>query len=137
MNTIPDVASRVVSVPRQSHSDYMSLLKTSDVLLDPLYYGGVNTTYDGFSQGKPIITMATDFHIGRYVYGCYKKMGISECIAADMREYAELAIQTGMDADYRHSVSGKIMAASPVLFEDMEAVREHERIFLQLIEQSD
>jgi predicted O-linked N-acetylglucosamine transferase (SPINDLY family) len=130
--TIPDVAGRIVFVPRQSHDDYRSLLQASDVLLDPLYYGGVNATYDGFALGKPIVTMATDFHIGRYTYGCYKKMGVTGCIAAGIDEYIDISVRTGMDADYRDALTEEIMAASAVLYEDMEAVHEHERIFREL-----
>ena len=133
-NTIPDVAGRIVFVPWQSHTDYRSLMQASDVLLDPLYYGGVNATYDGIALGKPIVTMASDFHIGRYTYGCYRKMGLTECIAADVDEYIEIAVRTGTDADYRHSLTEEIMEASPALYEDMEAVHEHERIFRELVE---
>jgi len=135
--TIPDVADRIAFIPRQPHNNYRSLLLAADVLLDPLYYGGVNATYDGFALGKPIVTMATDFHIGRYTFGCYMKMGVSGCIAADMDEYIDIAVRMGTDTDYRNSLAGDILSASPALFEDVEAVREHERIFRELIKLAD
>ena len=64
-----DVTERIVFLPRQSRPDYLSLMAAADVLLDPPYFGGVNTTYDGISLAKPIVTMPSRFHRGRYTYG--------------------------------------------------------------------
>ncbi|MEK6236896.1 MAG: tetratricopeptide repeat protein, partial [Planctomycetales bacterium] len=54
--TMPGTASRVVFLPRQDRPRYLNLLAAADVLLDPPYFGGVNTTYDGFSLNKAIVT---------------------------------------------------------------------------------
>ena len=134
--TIPDVADRIVFLPFQHESDYRSLTAAADVLLDPLHYGGVNSSYDAFSLSKPIVTLPSRFQRGRYTLACYKKMGLSECVASDPQEYIDIAVALGTDAAYRSEVSQKIRRASPVLFDDIEAVREHERIFNALIEQA-
>ncbi len=63
-------------------------------------------------------------------------MGVMECVAADIDDYVNKAVRLGTDADYRASVSSQIREASPLLFEDTEAVREHERIFQELIERA-
>lgn len=134
--TIPDVAERVVFLPRQSYPEYLNLLAAADVLLDPLHYGGGVTTYDGFSLGKPIVTLPSRFARGRATLGCYRKMGITECVATDPDGYADTAVRLGTDAEYRASVEARIREASDGLFQDVEAVREHERLFRRLGEEA-
>ena len=134
--TIPDVAPRVVFVKFQPTADYLSLLAAADVLLDPLHFGGVNSTYDGLSLDQPIVTLPSQFQRGRYTLGCYKKMGISRCIASTAEQYVELALALANDADLRADVVAEIRETSPRLFEDLDAVREHERILTALVEKA-
>ncbi len=131
--TMPDVADRVRLVPFQQHADYLCLIAAADVLLDPVHFGGVNTTYDGLSLHKPIVTLPSRFQRGRYTLGCYKKMGMFDCVANDPQEYIDIAVRLGTDLAFRAEIEKKIQLTSPVLFEDLEAVREHERIFRALV----
>jgi predicted O-linked N-acetylglucosamine transferase (SPINDLY family) len=132
--TIPDVAGRVVFLPRQPLPDYFSLVSLADVLLDPLHFGGVNTTYDGLALDKPIVTMPSQFHRGRYTYGCYRRMELDDCVASSSEEYVRKAVALGTDADYRRFVVERIRGAKHRIFQDREAVREHERIFQTLVD---
>jgi predicted O-linked N-acetylglucosamine transferase (SPINDLY family) len=132
--TVPDVTERIVFLPRQSYPDYLSLVTHADVLLDPFHFGGGFTTYDAFSFDKPIVTLPSQHARGRYTFACYKKMGLTDCVASDCEEYVEKAVALGTDKSYRAAVVEQIREASPQLFEDMLAVREHERIFDELVE---
>ncbi len=127
-----DVTDRIVFVPYQAGDDYLSLVAAADVLLDPLHFGGVNSTYDGFSLARPIVTLPSSYHRGRYTLACYRKMGLLDCVARDADDYIDIAVRLGTDAEYRERMTAAIGAASTVLFEDLEAVREHERIFAEL-----
>ena len=129
------MADRVVFLPRLTPDDYLSLIAVSEVLLDPPHYGGVNSTYDGLSLNIPILTCESNFHIGRYTAACYRKMGLTDCIAADADAYVELAVELGTNPARHAEFSERIRKASPALFEDMEAVREHERLFTKMLEQ--
>ncbi|MBN1909544.1 MAG: tetratricopeptide repeat protein [Pirellulales bacterium] len=132
--TMADVADRVVFLPKQKQADYLALIAAADVLLDPIHFGGMNTSYDGFSFHQPIVTLPTAYHRGRYTLGCYRKMEIDDCIARDEDDYVDLAVRLGMDREYRRHVVEKIRQAAGRLFEDRQTVREHERIFLRWIE---
>jgi predicted O-linked N-acetylglucosamine transferase (SPINDLY family) len=134
--TLGDMAGRVMWLPRQSEDDYRALLGVSDVLLDPPHFGGVNSTYDGLALGKPIVTCPSFFHRGRYTLGCYQKMQLLDCVAANAAAYVDLAVRLGTDAPFRSAISARIRAASAVLFEDMQAVREHERLLEIMIERA-
>ncbi len=62
-------------------------------------------------------------------------MGITECVASDLNEYVDIAVTLATDADYRASVEQRIHESAGRLFEDMDAVREHERLFKKLAEE--
>ena len=137
MRNAPDVFERIVFLPRLSQEDYLSLVAVSDVLLDPPHYGGVNSSYDGFSLNIPILTCESEYHIGRYTAGCYRKMGLADCIPKTMEDYVDMAVELGTQPDSREEFSARIRTASPSLFEDMHAVREHERLFNELLDSID
>lgn len=134
--TMPDVAGRIVFLPQQTYPNYLSLVAAADVLLDPIHFNGGITTYDALSLNRPIVTLPGEFRRGRFTLGCYRKMGITECVARDPDDYAAIAVALATDPDRRASVEEKIRQASPVLFEDAEVVREYERLFRELIEES-
>ncbi len=50
--TLPDVLDRIVFVPRQSRVGFQNLILCSDVLLDPIHFGGGNTTYEAPSPSE-------------------------------------------------------------------------------------
>jgi predicted O-linked N-acetylglucosamine transferase (SPINDLY family) len=134
--TMPDVADRIVFLRSLPNPDYLSLVAAADVLLDPLHFGGGNSSYDGFALNQPIVTLPSRFQRGRYTLACYKMMGLSDCVASDSRSYIDMALALGTDAAYRAEVVEKMRRTSFVIFEDMEAVREHERIFSELVEET-
>jgi protein O-GlcNAc transferase len=136
-HTMPDVLDRIHFLPRMDQSGYLSLLQHANALLDPPHFGGVNTTYDGLSLGKPIVVWPSDYHRGRYTLGCYRKMGFLDCVVSSADRYIELAVEIGTNVDYRRELSTRILEASDVLFEDDQAVQEHERIFEELLNVTD
>lgn len=129
-----DVMERIRFLPRLEHADYLGLVAAADVLLDPPGYGGVNSSYDGFSLGKPVVTVESGYHIGRYTAGCYRKMGLPEYIAPSLDGYADMAVRLGTEPDWHEHVCARIREAGELLFEDLQAVREHERLFNELLE---
>jgi protein O-GlcNAc transferase len=133
---MPDVANRVILLPRLSQNDYMSLLAAGDVLLDPMHFGGVSTTYDGFSVAKPIVTLPSRQHRGRYTAGCYARMGLADCTAKNAEDYVQIAIGLATDCEKRDAMSDAIRENSRKIFEDQESVHEHETIFRELVQRA-
>ncbi len=131
--TMPDVAARIVLLPQLEREAYRNLLSVADVLLDPPHFGGVNSTYDGLSYGKAIVTLPSGFHRGRYTLGCYRKLQLNDCVASSAEDYVRLAVRLATEPDYRAYITQRINAASPQLFEDAAAVSEHERLFEQIV----
>lgn len=134
LNQSPEYKDQIRFMTRIDESEYLSLVKISDVILDTLYYtGGANTNYDAFACGTPVVTMPTKHHRGKYTAGVYQKLGIDDCIATSIDDYAEIAVKIASDKNYRAELSQKILNKSEMLFEDMKAVRELEDCFISLL----
>lgn len=129
LRTMGELAARIVFVDRLDRPEYMQMVNQADVVLDTLYYTGVNTSYDALSLGKPIVNWPWIRHRGRYTYGCYRKMDFLDCVVDSAEGYVDLAVRLAKDLDYRRYVNTQLLQRSDVLFEDQVAVDEHLRFF--------
>ncbi|MDM8523125.1 tetratricopeptide repeat protein [Desulfococcaceae bacterium HSG8] len=128
-NTFPDVVDRVRFMPNMPTKDFMSLMMTADVLLEPPYFGGGNTTYEALACGVPFVTWPGPFMRGRVTLALYRQMGVTDCVADDPQSYIDIAVRLASDNAWRDAVRKKIRTHADVIFEDMEAVRELEQFF--------
>ena len=133
---LPHVIERIRFVPYQALDGYLRLIQMADVLLDPIHYGGGLTSLDALSLNKPIVTLPGQFVRGRYTFGFYRTMGVSDCVAATAEEYVERAVRLGIDRDWRSHVEDRIRATSDVLFESADSIAEYDRIFRQLVDEA-
>lgn len=132
--TLADVVGRVLFIPQQKGGDYASLILAADVILDPIPFGGMNTSYDPFSLGKVVVTLPSRFQRGRYTLGCYRAMGIDGPIARDQDDYIRKAVALGRDPERRQAMEALIRERSHVLFHNAEAARELEAFWIAAIE---
>ena len=93
----PDVAGRIVVLPRLSMDGFLHLQALADVLLDTIHFGGGNTSLEAFTFGTPIVTLPGRFLRSRITYACYEQMGILDCVAADPEDYVRIAVRLGTD----------------------------------------
>ena len=129
-DTMADVQDRIRFLPQLDHKRFLNLNALADVLLDPIHFGGGNTSYEGLALGVPIVTMPSKMLRGRITYALYRQMDVMDCVVNNSQEYVERALQLGTDADYRAATRAKIIAANAVLFENGAGVRDLE-IFLE------
>jgi predicted O-linked N-acetylglucosamine transferase (SPINDLY family) len=127
------LAERIRFIPYQSLPAFRQLLALADVMLDPLHFGGGDTSYEGFAVGTPIVTLPGGFLRSRITYAMYRAMGLEDCIAADPADYAARAVRLGTDRAWRRQVHDRILTASGVLYENKAAVRELEDFFQQAV----
>lgn len=121
--TIPDVMARIWVLPEMPVPDFLGLLRVSDVVLDPLYYGGGTTSYQAMAYGVPIITLPTDRMVGRITAALYQKMGLTDTIAKDIPDYIEKALRYAMNPELRATLVEGTRAQS-ILFEDRAIIAE-------------
>jgi len=121
---MPDVADRVIWLPRQSTDDFLALTALCNVMLDPTHFGGGNTTYEALAFGVPVITMPSRFLRGRLTLAMYEMMQMRDCVAETVQQYADLAVTIATDSDRRREVRAKIADGSSALFENVAAVEQ-------------
>ena len=131
--TLGDAAKRVLLVPSQAPAEYYQWLSLADVLLDPPHYSSSLTGYDAISLGLPVVTLPGELMVQRYALGLYRKMGFEELVASSPEGYVTLALRLAADAEYRRWACSQLTERSHVLFDDIEAVREHERFFEEVM----
>ncbi len=134
--TLGENVKRVVVLPRQSGEDFRHLLKLADVVLDPIHFGSGVSAYETLALGTPLVTLPGGFMRGRIVYGCYRRMGIGDCIAADAEDYVRIAVRLGNDPAWRADIRRRILAANGVLFENRGIIQELEQFFLTARQQA-
>jgi protein O-GlcNAc transferase len=131
--TMPDVVDRVRFVPRLSQPKFMNLLASSDLLVDPLRFGGGNTSAEAIALGTPIVTLPDQFMRSRITAAFFRQMGIHELIASTPDEYVAQAVRLGTDRAYNAAMRERILAAHGRLYEDLNAVRALEDFFRRAV----
>ncbi len=134
MNIVmPELMERLQFLPRMDESRYLALLKLTTVVLDtPHYGGGANTCCDTLAAGTPLVTLAGAFHSGRYALGVYRKLELQELVATTNADYARIAVRLGTEPSYRQTICKRIAERTPILFENIEAVRQLEEFMLRV-----
>ena len=122
-DSMPDVFDRIRFLPRMSRNDFLHLTALCDVLLDPLHFGGGNSSFEAMAAGTPVVTLPSDLLRGRITRAQYKMMDLLECVVDSKEHYATLANRLGTDADFRQDTSRKIKDAAPSLFENSDSIR--------------
>jgi predicted O-linked N-acetylglucosamine transferase (SPINDLY family) len=115
---------RIFVLPKMPMDDYFKLLQVSDVILDPPYFGGGNTSYESFACGKGIVTWPGPFMRGRVTLGCYRQMEIDDLIANNADEYLQLAYRMANDEEFKKNIEEKIIEKRDILFENQAVIDE-------------
>lgn len=124
-----DVLDRLVVLPFLDSDRFLDLLAIADVLLDPAWFGGGNTSLEAFAIGTPIVTWPGPFARGRVTSACYEVMGIQDGVVTSLDVYAERAVAIAHDPAWREDIRQQILASNDVLYDNMEAVQEFEQFF--------
>jgi len=115
---------RVRFVPFLPKADYMRLLGAAEVMLDPIHFGGSNTTLGGFAAGTPAITWPSAYMRGRMTAGLYRTMGVEDCIASERADYAAKATEIANDPARRSGIVSRIRDARPAVVGTAGAARD-------------
>jgi protein O-GlcNAc transferase len=127
----PREAERLLFVPRQSRDGFLGLMLVADVMLDPLHFGGGNTSFEALGVGLPIVTLPAAAMCGRVTLGCYRQMGLTRCVVNTPEEYIDLAVRLGTDPEFRRDTHAQILANADRLFDNPAGVRDLERALLR------
>jgi len=130
----PDQFDRLLFVPRMPLERFLQLILNTDVMLDPMFFGGGNTSAEAVAMGMPIVTVAGDYLRDRVTYAYYRAMGFDDLIASDAEDYVKKAVRLATDKTWHTEMTDKLNLLSSAMFENMETVRELEQFFIAAIE---
>ncbi|MCC7475501.1 MAG: TIGR03032 family protein [Pirellulales bacterium] len=126
---MPDVADRIHWLAPLPNPDYVQLLALADVVLDPIHFGGGNSSYEALAMGTPVITWPGKFLRSRITQALYAKMGMidfpgnprhgSSFIVDSADDYAEKAVRLATTAADRQQCRQEIASRSGCLFQDV------------------
>jgi len=133
--SIPDVATRVTFQPRQPFDDFIEALTLADAILDTTCFNGGTTSMDALALGLPIVTLPGRFMRGRQTRALYCLLGVMDLVAANEREYVELALRLAQDRAWRESIGARLLAAGDRLFDRRDGTLELERFFLRAVDE--
>jgi protein O-GlcNAc transferase len=135
-HSIPDVADRVIFLPRLAYQDFLAFLPLADALLDTIHFTGGTTSMQALGLGLPLITLPDQFHRGRGTYSAYRRLGIEDCVARDGADYVCRAIRLANDAEYRESLRSRIAEQAGTLFDNPAAAVEIEEFLIHAVRES-
>jgi len=125
---MPECLPQIRFFPRLPQPRFERLLACADVILDPLHFGGGNTSYEALAQACPIVTLPGEFLRGRFTQGFYQTMGIEGLVASDPDAYVDLALALAQDCGLNQAFRAQIKNQQGALFENLAGLRDLEQI---------
>ncbi|EQC42721.1 hypothetical protein SDRG_00446 [Saprolegnia diclina VS20] len=120
----PAVHDRILFLETQPYDKFLSLLATSDVLLDPFPFGGGVTTLDALVVGLPVVTLPAKQTVVTLAAGFCRRLNLSTCIVQDEAAFVATAVALACDKALQASVRQEIRDAHRALYHDKAAVDE-------------
>ncbi|MGE0356670.1 MAG: tetratricopeptide repeat protein [Burkholderiales bacterium] len=120
----PGSVDRVRFLPFMPEAAFLDLLESADAVLDPVHFGGGNSTYEALGLGVPVVTLPGPFLRGRVTLACYRQMGFEDLVAGSTQEYVALAVRLANDEAFRRRMRERVRERSGALFDDALAVKE-------------
>lgn len=105
------VYERILFLPRLNYSDYLNVLKRSDLILDPFHYAGSTTTQEAILAGTLVINLPTPHLRGRGTLILYNTLGITDSLAKDREDYISKVAFYGKNTQARSNLLQKINRA--------------------------
>jgi protein O-GlcNAc transferase len=123
-----------IILPRQTIISYWQLNLLADIFLDTFSWSGGVTTLEAIACNLPIVTCPGELMRGRQSYGMLKILGLTDTIAKDEAEYIDIAVQLGLDAEWRYTLSQQMSDRHANLYEDVTCVKALEQFYRQVVE---
>lgn len=131
---IPNHRDRVVILPYMPQDRYYALLCAADVILDPLYYGGGQTSFDMMAAGVPVITLPGETIRSRTTFACYQQMELEKklqekLVAISTNDYIAKAVEVAKNKKFCSMLKTALRERCTALYEIKATADEHMECF--------
>jgi protein O-GlcNAc transferase len=103
---------------RRPRPEYLQLIQSVDIALDPFPFNGHTTTCDALWQGVPVVNLSGSTYASRFGGSGLATVGLSELIADSIDRYTEIAVSLANDLPRLTAMRGGLrqrMTDSPLL----------------------
>ncbi len=115
------------------YADFVSANGQADVVIDPFHFGIGTTAIATFALGTPLVTLPSEFLRGRQGMAFCRMLGLEDCIATGVEDYAQKAVAIAKDPSVRNSIKKRILENEHVLYGSLEPVGEFEKFLVDAI----
>ena len=105
---------------------FLFYMNQSDIVLDPYPFGICNGSLEAFSLGKCVVTLPSEYLSGRFTYGFYKKMGITDLIVNSKDAYIEKVVELLNNDEKRYNLEQMILSKKSLLFLEEKSILDWE-----------
>ena len=113
--------NRIHFMNHVDYENFINLVKLSNIVLDTYPFGSCNTALDSFSVNKIMVGCQSNLINGRFVYGFYRKMGISDLMIDNVSSYINMVCRCYNDQTYSHYLESEISQNKHKLYFDKES----------------
>jgi predicted O-linked N-acetylglucosamine transferase (SPINDLY family) len=131
---LPDGLRRVKFLKSLPQPDFLHLLASADVILDPFPFCGGNTSYESFAVSAPVVTYPGKFLRGRLTAAMVKRMGLDLLVVGNVRQYIDTVVALGMNIDHNRAVRKSIARQAGILFEHQDEITSWEFVLRKWVE---
>lgn len=114
--------------------DHFTQYRRVDIALDTFPYNGTTTTCEAMWMGVPVVTLAGARHASRVGLGLLTRLGLTDLVAHDEKEYAAIAVRLAGDpgrlADLHRSLRDRM--ASSALCDAAGFTRDLETLYREM-----
>jgi predicted O-linked N-acetylglucosamine transferase (SPINDLY family) len=128
-----ELMERIVWQGRVTRKDFVGMMSVCEVMLDPIHFGGGNTSYEALAFGTPVVTCPGLYLKSKITEAAYHMMGYTELITDSYQAFVDKAVEIGTNPAKRMEVSQMILDRCDVLYENDNTIREIEEQFKRMV----
>ncbi|MEG5056616.1 O-linked N-acetylglucosamine transferase, SPINDLY family protein [Microcoleus sp. A2-C5] len=116
-----------------TRQEYIAINFLADVFLDTFTWSGGNTSLEAIACNLPIVTCPGEFMRGMHAYSFLKMLGVTDTIAQNEEEYIQIAVNLGLDSEWRRDVAQRMSQRHDHLFDDKICVTALEGFYQKIV----
>ncbi len=116
-----------------TRQEYIAINFLADVFLDTFTWSGGNTSLEAIACNLPIVTCPGEFMRGLHADSFLKMLGVTDTIAQNEEEYIQIAVNLGLDSEWRRDVAQRMSQGHDHLFDDKICVTALEGFYQRVV----